>query len=131
MGTQGAGSARDFCLDLVFAALAEVEKVCISCNNRWAHSLFRKGRQGKGTFSIPADQPNYWPLAQFAVSSLSPGFLRLPVGVSRTRDRVHVPVCPQAEHAGGLPAETLRLPFCRLRGPFLDQPDPGLAGRFS
>ena len=25
----------------------------------------------------------------------------------------------------------LRLPFCQLRGPFLGQPDPGLAGRFS
>jgi hypothetical protein len=30
----------------------------------------------------------------------------------RGRDPVHVHVRRQAEHAGGLPAETLRLPFC-------------------
>ena len=39
----------------------------------------------------------------------------------RGRDPVHVPVRRQAEHAGGLPAETLRVPLCQPQGPFLDQ----------
>ena len=42
-----------------------------------------------------------------------------------------IPEATTGRHAGGLSAETLRPPFRQPRGPFLDRPDPGLAGRFS
>ena len=42
------GSARDFCLDLDFAAFSEDDKVCTFDNNRLARSLFRAGRRARG-----------------------------------------------------------------------------------
>ena len=120
------GSARDFCLDLVFAALAEVEKGLHFLQQPLGAQSFSHASPGQRNFQHsgrPAES-----LATGTVRrqlSLLPGFSDFPLASPGHATLVHVPVRPQAAHAGGLSAETLRLPFRQPRGPFLDRPDPG------